>query len=79
MIRTGTFRYARYADLPALLRAGWMITADLGPVHRAYACLVWRCDCPEDGHSAPVAGSALMQRTSTLSATPSGSGGSLRQ
>lgn len=47
MIRTGTFRYARFQDLEKFLQAGWMVVADLGPTHGQWSCLIWRCDCKE--------------------------------
>lgn len=45
MIRTGTFQYVRHAQVEVFLRRGWMIVADLGPVHGTWSVLAWRCDC----------------------------------
>jgi len=45
VIRTGQFRYVRYQDIQAREQAGWMVVADLGPVHGEYSVLMWCCDC----------------------------------
>lgn len=45
MIRTGQFRYARWDALEPLLKAGWMVVGDLGPVHGFWSVLLWKCDC----------------------------------
>jgi hypothetical protein len=46
LIRAGLFRYIRRADLSDALRAGWLVVADLGPVHGEYSVLCeWLCDC----------------------------------
>lgn len=35
------FRYARHADVPALVASGlWAVIADLGPVHGFYSVLL---------------------------------------
>lgn len=47
MIRTGTFRYVRWNNVEAYLKAGWMAVADLGPVHGRWSVLMWRCECGE--------------------------------
>lgn len=44
-IRTGAFRYARFADIETFHRDGWMMVADLGPTHGLWSVLMWRCDC----------------------------------
>jgi len=47
MTRVGLFRYIPHASLDAFLRRGWMVVADLGPVHGCYSSLCWHCggDC----------------------------------
>lgn len=45
MTRTGLFRYVRHQDIADHERAGWMVVADLGPVHGFYSVLMWRCEC----------------------------------
>ena len=51
-IRTGTFRYAKFADIERHHRNGWMMVADLGPTHGMWSVLMWRCDCFEGGENA---------------------------
>lgn len=46
-VRTGLFRYVRHDHVPAMERDGWMVVADLGPVHGAWSVLMWRCECAE--------------------------------
>lgn len=43
--RTGKFQYVPYSKIETYHRAGWMVTATLGPVHGRYSVLMWRCDC----------------------------------
>ncbi len=44
-VRTGTLRYVAEHDIERFLNMGWMVTADLGPVHGAWSVIMWRCDC----------------------------------
>lgn len=45
---TRTFRYIPHDLIPDYLLLGWMIVADLGPIHGCYSVLgEWRCACPE--------------------------------
>jgi hypothetical protein len=44
------FRYARRAEVPALLASGqWAVIADLGPTHGFYAVLLQWCGEGEPG------------------------------
>lgn len=45
MIRTGIFKYVRWAAIDAHHRAGWMVVGDLGPTHGTWSVLMWRCGC----------------------------------
>lgn len=47
MIRFGLFRYVPHHLIDAYHKRGWMVVADLGPVHGSYSVLMWRCDCVE--------------------------------
>ena len=44
-IRTGWFKYVRYADVAEYEGMGWMIVASLGHYHGQWAVLMWHCDC----------------------------------
>lgn len=46
-VRTGLFHYVPYRRLQDFLACGWMVVADLGPIHGQYSVLCWRCDCGE--------------------------------
>ena len=44
MIRT--FRYVIHQSIPAYLKLGWMVVADLGPIHGEWSMLLeWKCQC----------------------------------
>lgn len=45
MTRTGLFRYVPWHHVDEYHRLGWMVVADLGPVHGHWSVLMWRCDC----------------------------------
>jgi len=46
LIRTGLFRFVLWEHIDRYEREGWMVIQnDLGPVHRVWAVLMWRCDC----------------------------------
>jgi hypothetical protein len=46
---TRTFRYCKWSDLDDALRLGWIVSADLGPVHGKWSVLVeYLCDCRPD-------------------------------
>ena len=49
MIRTGLFRVVRHDDVARRLAMGWMVTADLGPVHGHWSVLMWHCGCKAGG------------------------------
>lgn len=42
-IRTGTFRFVRYADVEDFHCRGWMLCRYLGPTHGFWSVLMWRC------------------------------------
>lgn len=46
-VRTGIFRYVGYAVIEEYHQRGWMVVADVGPVHGHYSVLMWRCECPK--------------------------------
>jgi hypothetical protein len=48
---TAWFRYARHADVPALVATGsWAVIRDLGPVHGYWSVLLQYCG---DGEPSP--------------------------
>jgi len=43
---TRIFRYVVWSQVDAFLKAGWFISADLGPSHGCYSVLMeWVCIC----------------------------------
>lgn len=43
---TRLLRYVVHARIADYLALGWMVVADLGPMHGAYSVLMaWPCDC----------------------------------
>ena len=46
-VRTGLFRYVRWARLNEFLRRGWLPVAHLGPTHGQWSVFCWHCECGE--------------------------------
>lgn len=45
-LRTRWYRMVPHERIPAYLALGWMVVADLGPVHGEWSVLMrWSCDC----------------------------------